>query len=508
MAMMSANDSPAPQDNPVNPRRWHSLGAVCLLLGLVWVVCDGFVIAIPAIGRAVGGSTDAMAWAVNSFSLVAGMAAFFGRLGDLRGNRRIVLAGSLVLVVGSIVGGLADTPEQLIVARVLQGIGGTAIFTCALSVLALQFSPAERPRALSIKQSVSWAASGLAVLILAVLLELLGWQSTFWGAIPVALLGLVLVATTTPEFQERAPDSKLDLAGALILTAAFFMLSYALFESDEMAVATLLLMVVLAALLFGLFVVVESRSADPLIPLSIWRQRTFAGAIVAVFLFNGVMMGMLYLLALYLQTVGGLGAVDAAKVLLGATIAVVVTNPIGALLARHGRFRLAVVAGMLLMALGCAGVLLGVGADSNPVILGGLIVLGVAVGVQTTPVSTLQVSSAAATKGTVSGIVAITFGLSTAMGIALATAIMQNVAIHALQGATGSHQLEGIDHQELLEILAGIRPMSDLSSAGQHVITAAFDKGAVTTSATFAVLAVLGAGMALKTLRDIVLHES
>ena len=162
----------------------------------------------------------------------------------------------------------------------------------------------------------------------------------------------------------------------------------------------------------------------------------------------------------------------------------------------------------MLMALGCAGVLLGVGADAIPVILGGLIVLGVAVGVQTTPVSTLQVSSAAATKGTVSGIVAITFGLSTAMGIALATAIMQNVAIHALQGATGSHQLEGIDHQELLDILAGIRPMSDLSSAGQHVITAAFDKGAVTTSATFAVLAVLGAGMALKTLRDIVLHES
>ena len=218
------------------------------------------------------------------------------------------------------------------------------------------------------------------------------------------------------------------------------------------------------------------------------------------------MMGMLYLLALYLQTVGGLGSVDAAKMLLGATIAVIIINPIGALLARRGRFLLPVVAGMLLMALGCAGILLGVRADSNAVILGGLIILGVAVGIQTTPVSTLQISSSDATKGTVSGVVAITFGLSTAMGIALATAIMQNVAIRSLQGATGSNQLEGIDHQELLDILTGIRPMADLSSAGQQAITAAFDKGAVATSAVFAVLSLLGAAMALKTLRDIALH--
>ena len=219
------------------------------------------------------------------------------------------------------------------------------------------------------------------------------------------------------------------------------------------------------------------------------------------------MMGMLYLLALYLQTVGGLGAVDTAKVLLGATIAVIITNPIGALLARRRRFLLPVVAGMLLMTVGCVGVLLGIKADSNVVILGGLIGLGVAVGIQTTPVSTLQVSSADGTKGAVSGIVAITFGLSTAMGIALATAIIQNVAIGSLHGATGANQLEGISHQELLDILTGIRPMSDLSSAGQQIITGAFDKGAVMTSAIFAVLALLGVGVAVKTLRNIALAD-
>ena len=435
------------------------------------------------------------------------MAAFFGRLGDLTGNRRVVVIGGAILVLGSVIGGLAETSSQLILARVLQGIGGTAIFTCALSVLTLQFPPDERPRVLSIRQSVSWGAAGLSVLILAVLVELLGWKATFWGAIPVAVLGLVLVATTTPEFHDRSANSKLDFAGALILTAAFFTVSYTLFESEEMSAPRLVLMVVIAALLFGLFVVVESRSADPLIPLSIWRHRIFTGAIVSAFVFNGVMVGLLYLLALYLQTVGGLGAVDTAKVLIGGTIAVIITNPIGALLARRGSFQLPVVAGMLLMSLGLVAILFGIKADSNAAILGGLIVLGAAVGIQTTPISILAVSSTDATKGTASGVVAITFGLSNAIGIALATAIMQNVAIGSLKGATGSNQLEGIDHQELLDILTGIRPMNGLSSAGQQVVTAAFDKGAMTTIAIFAVLVLMGAALATKTLRNVVLHD-
>ena len=218
---MSADGSPAPQGATLNPLRWRSLAAVCLLIGLGWVVCDGFVIAIPTIGRAVGGSTDAMAWAVNGFSLVAGMAAFFGRLGDLTGNRRVVVIGGAILVLGSVIGGLAETSSQLILARVLQGIGGTAIFTCALSVLTLQFPPDERPRVLSIRQSVSWGAAGLSVLILAVLVELLGWKATFWGAIPVAVLGLVLVATTTPEFHDRSANSKLDFAQGKFLATNF-----------------------------------------------------------------------------------------------------------------------------------------------------------------------------------------------------------------------------------------------------------------------------------------------
>lgn len=474
-----------------------------MLVGLVLVISDGFVIAIPAIGRDIGGSADQMAWAVNGFSLAAGMAGFFGRLGDLIGNRKLVIAGSVILIVGSVFGGLAGTPGEVIAARVLQGIGGIAIFTCALSVLTLEFPAEERPKALGINAAARWAASGFAVLIIAMLLDSLEWRWIFWTAIPIALLAIGFVVTTTPEVHELDGRAKLDLGGALTLTAASVVLVYALFESDEVPVRTLLPMVGVSALLFGLFAFVESRSADPLIPPQVWRHRTFTGSMIVNFIFNGILMGVLYLLALYLQTAKGLGMIDAASVLLGATITIIIMNPFGAQLVRRGYFLLPVVVGMLLVASGCVVVLLGVKTDSNSVILVGLVILGAAVGIQLASISAFQVSFADASKGMSSALLVITIGISNALGIALATAIMQNVAIHSLQGATSSNQLEGVSHQQLLDVLNGSRPPSTVSSAGQQLVVAAFNHGTVVTSAIFAVLALLGAGLALTMLQDI-----
>ena len=142
--------STAPPSSALNPRRWQSLVAISALVALGWIQADGFVIAVPTIGQEIGGTIDQMAWAVNGYSIAICMAAFFGRLGDVRGNRRLVVAGSVILVAGSVVGGLSQNPTELIIGRVLQGIGGTAIFTCALSAITIQFPLGERARAISI----------------------------------------------------------------------------------------------------------------------------------------------------------------------------------------------------------------------------------------------------------------------------------------------------------------------------------------------------------------------
>lgn len=198
--------------------------------------------------------------------------------------------------------------------------------------------------------------------------------------------------------------------------------------------------------------------------------------------------------------------VDAASVLLGATITIIIMNPFGAQLVRRGYLLLPVVAGMLLVASGCAVVLTGVKTGSSSIILGGLVVLGAAVGIQLASISAFQVSFADASKGMASALLVIIIGISNALGIALAVAIMQNVAIHSLQGVTGSDKLEGVGHQQLLDVLNGSQPPNGLSPQGLQIVVAAFDHGAVVTTAIFAGVALLGAGLALTMLRDISLE--
>ena len=499
--------STAPPDSDLNPRRWQSLIAISALVALVWIQADGFVIAVPTIGREIGGTIDQMAWAVNGYSIAICMAAFFGRLGDVRGNRRLVVAGSVILVAGSVVGGLAQNPSELIIGRVLQGIGGTAIFTCALSAITIQFPLGERARAISIKSAIGYAAGGLATLIVAGVLELLGWRAIFWVAVPAALIGLGLVVFTTPETHDRRSDSKLDLAGALTLTAAFVVASYALIESDEIGLGRFLLVAGLSALLFATFTLIERRAPDPLIPLSVWRRPTFTASIIVNFAFNGLMVGLLYLLAIYLQAARGLTATDAAVVLLGATVTLILANPVGTRLVGRGHYVMPVLLGMLFMAAGSLVVLLGVNANSNALIMAGLVVFGAAVGIQVTSVSTLQVSSAGATKGTASGVVGVTIGASNAMGVALATAIMENSALRSLREATGADRLEGISHTRLVDVLTGSLPIDSVAPPAQKLIIDALDAGIVRASAIFAALALVVLGVAAVLMREVVLDS-
>ena|GEM_PF-578736 len=490
-----------------NPQRWLSLAGMCSLLMLWAILLDGFVIAIPTISRELGGTSNQLAWAVTGYSLVACLGAVFGRLGDIHGNRKVLTFGALIVVVGSVVGTLSQTVDQLIVARVLQGLGGIAIWTSSASMVTLQFPPSERPRALNIKSTLNWAAGGFAVLVLALLLEGLGWRSLFWVPIPVLLLALAIVLVTTPEVDQRKPGQKIDVAGAITLTAACFALSYALIESHVIQPAVLVGLLALVVILLVSFAMIEHRAPDPLIPNSVWGRPAFSGSIATAFIYGAVLAGMLYLLALHLQTARGLSSIDAASVLLGATVSLVLVNPIGSRMVSKGSFLKPVALGMLLMAGGCVGVLIGMEINSDPVVLVGLVILGAAVGIQIASISLLQMSTSGATKGTASGIAAVTLGVGSGIGIALAVAVMQNIAIREMEGATGTHHIEGINHHKLLDVLTGSLPLDSVSAAGQKIVLSALDEGLIASSAVFAVLALFGAGLAILTLRNVVLDE-
>jgi len=500
-------EPPATAQRQVNPLRWRSLLALCVLIGLVWVLSDGFVIAIPTISKDLGGSTSQMAWAISGFALGACFSSLFGRLGDERGNRLLVTAGALLFIAGSIVGGLSQSPDVLIAARVLEGAGGYAIFTCSLALITLEFPLGERARALGIRAAIGWAAAGTAVLILALVLEALGWRAIFWLAIPVAIGGLVLTIWTTPEQNQGDPGASLDGWAVAALVASFTVLTYALIESDQIGLGAFAGLLALSAAILALFALIETRSSDPLIPPSVWRRPTFTGSIAVNFVLSLVLIGIFYPLALYLQTIRGLDSIDASAVLLGATIAIIIFNVPGARMAARGRFSLPVFVGMGLMAVGCAVIFVGIKLEGSAGIFAGLVILGGAIGIQLTSLSTMQVSSAGSTQGVAAGVVGIMYGVSVALGTGLATAAMQNVGRYEISQPAAASSLQGIPTDQVLGVFSGSVPLSSFSPEAAQTITAAFNQGVMVCALIFGVLALAGLGLALALLRNVRIEE-
>ncbi len=504
---VSTAPSPAPEQLDPNPLRWRSLLSICVLIGVIWILSDGFVIAIPTIARDIGGSTNLLALGVIGFPLGACLCALYGRLGDQRGNRGMVVAGSILFVAGSLGGGLVDNPNQLIIARVVEGVGGYAVFTCSLSLITLEFPLEQRAKALGARAAIVWAASGSAVLVLAVVVALLGWRWIFWLAIPVALLAVALTVLTTPEYKQGERGSGLDVPPALVMTASFIVLTVALTQSDRVGPVIFACLVVLSALLFAAFLLLESRATNPLVPPSIWRHPTFSGSIAVNFLLGLALAGIFYAMALYLQTIRGLGVVSASTVLLGATVAIVLFNLPGARLAARGRYSPQVIAGMACMAVGCALVFFGVRADGTAGLFVGLAVIGASVGIQLTSLSTMQVSSAGTTKGVAAGVVGIVYGISGVLGISIATALMQNVGRYEIGRPAAKKVLEGTSTGEVLGVFSGSVPLGDFSVTQAKTITDAFDSGVMSCAVVFGLLALAGLAVAVALLREVKIEQ-
>ena len=144
----------------VNPYRWWSLLGLCGFTFLIWLTATDINIALPTIGREFKDSMDSLQWAVSGYFLAGSLIIVGGRLGDLRGRRKIFLIGGGLLLVGSVVAALAGGVEQLVAGRVIQGVAAAAILPTSLAMVAVGFPPEERPRAVAIWIAVAWGARG------------------------------------------------------------------------------------------------------------------------------------------------------------------------------------------------------------------------------------------------------------------------------------------------------------------------------------------------------------
>src|SRR2546422_774042 len=295
-------------------RRW---GALALIVAAQFMVILDIAIvnvAPPSIKTDLHFSQSNLQWVITAYAILfGGVLMLGGRLADVLGRRRLFVSGVTVFAVGSLLSGLAWSEGSLIAFRALQGLGGALLTPAALSILMTIFTEGrERNVALGIWGAASGSGGAAGVLLGGVLTSYLSWSWIFFINLPVAA---VVVAATPLLLRESRLDvahRHFDVAGAISVTAAIMLLVYAMTRATAAgwtAASTIALLASSAALLVG-FVVIESRSRWPLLPLQIFRLRTLAAANATAVLIASVGFSQFFLLTLYLQDVLGYSAVQ------------------------------------------------------------------------------------------------------------------------------------------------------------------------------------------------------
>jgi EmrB/QacA subfamily drug resistance transporter len=292
-----------------NRSRWLALIILCL--GDLMIVLDVTIVgvALPSIREDLGFSASSLAWVANAYLITfGGFLLLAGRFGDLFGHRRLFLIGIALFTVASLACGLANTQELLVGARAVQGLGGAVVSAVALSLIMTLFTePAERAKAMGVFGFVAAGGGSIGVLLGGVLTDALDWHWIFLVNLPVGVAVLGLSLLLLPSERGPAATGRLDVAGAVTVTASLMLAVYAIVNGHEAGwtSAEVLGLGSVSAVLLILFLVIEARVPSPLVPLTLFRLRTLAASNVIGVLWSGSMFASFFLSALYLQLVLG-----------------------------------------------------------------------------------------------------------------------------------------------------------------------------------------------------------
>ncbi|MEU7220791.1 MFS transporter [Nocardia iowensis] len=337
-----------------DPRRWWILGVLCL--SLLVLMIDGTVLnlAIPSLIRELNATPSDVQWILDGYVLVfAGLLLTAGSLSDRFGRRRMLIIGLAVFGVASLAAVLATEPWQVVAARVAMGVGGSLLMPSTLSILMTTFAEDERRKAMAAWSTVSMVGIVAGPTLGGFLLQHYWWGSVFLLNIPVAVLAIVAALVLMPE--STGQQRPVDLIGVLLSIVALVSTVYVIIER-EWNIGMIVLAVVTA---IG-FVVWESRSEHPMLPLAVFRNRDFTGTALTLLLMVFGMGAVMLMLTQYLQFVLGYGPMKAGLALLPYAVAAAVCNGLGATLGKKLSNKTLIVSGLLVM--GAAFAILAVGA--------------------------------------------------------------------------------------------------------------------------------------------------
>jgi EmrB/QacA subfamily drug resistance transporter len=290
-----------------DPRRWQALALVCVAFFMTVLDVSIVNVALPSIGRSLHFSQTGLQWVITAYAITfGGFLLLGGRAGDILGRKRMFLVGVLLFSIASLVCGLAGSAGVLVAARAVQGLGAAIVSPATLSIITTTFEEGrERNKALGIWGAMGGSGAAAGVLFGGILVKYLGWEWIFFVNVPVGALVLALTPGIVRE--SRAPDvgRNFDAIGASSVTGGLALLVYAISKApvDGWSNTKTIVLLVVAAALIVFFVVWETRVESPLMPLSIFRIRTLAGANVVGALLGASIFADFFLLTLYVQNV-------------------------------------------------------------------------------------------------------------------------------------------------------------------------------------------------------------
>ncbi len=436
---MSATQAASPHARPAGDRKVAALALLALAMLIVSLDQYIVVVALPEVGRELAFSAQTLQSVISAYAVAsAGFLLLGGRAADLLGPRRVLVSGLALYAGASLAGGLATTPELLLAARAVQGLGGALVFPATLALVNTTFAEGrERNRALAV-----WGGAGAAGLVIGVLLggvltQALGWEAVFFVNVPLAAIAVLLAFALIPADRPRDRGRRFDAPGALAATLGVTLLVFALVQGPVLGWASPAILAGGAAslLLLAGFATIERRSRDPLVPPRLLANRNLATAAAIALLFWATFGSVLYFLTLYFQGVHGYDALQTGVGFLLPTAVVVAGSALAGRLVTRWGLRSTLIAALATGALGA--LVLGLAMSPNAsyaALIPGLVLLSIGDGVVFTAMFIAAGTGVAdREQGVASGIASTSTSIGAAVGLALLV-LVANAGTDGLAG--------------------------------------------------------------------------
>ncbi len=420
-------------------KKWWVLTVISFSLFMILLDVTIVNIALPAIMRDFNADLASIEWIMNVYVLVfAALLLTLGKLGDLFGRKRLFGIGLGIFTIASLGCSVAPNLPILLVGRGIQAIGGAAMMPATLSILNVEFDKSQRGLALGIWGAVAGAANALGPIIGGSLVDAMSWRWIFVINLPIGIGAIIATWFVVRESVDPKTDRHVDIPGVAVVSAALFCLTFALVEGQSYGwtSATILSLFAVALVAFVAFVIMELRTKSPLAQLRLFRNRSFTAGNIVGLVINFGMIGIIFLLVLYLQVVLKIEALTAGLWILPLPLAIILVAPFAGRLTDLIGGRWILFAGTIITAGGfyLLSDMSSVTAWTN--LLAPLAIIGAGIGMVMAPVTTvIMASTPVEQSGMGAGILSTIRQIGAVMGLSVLGAVLQNQLVSNLTNA-------------------------------------------------------------------------